>query len=120
MLLYEETGDKGYLDDARKTAAGADAFFRTKADKLNPAVKVHKDMAWFNVILFRGLKDLYKIDGNPVYVNAMIGNALHATECYRDGDGLLGRDWSGNSSEEYKWLLDNACLIEFFAEAAEI
>ena len=116
VLLYEETGDEQYLRDARQTAAGTDAFFRTKADKKDPTVKVHKDMAWFNVILFRGLKALYKIDKNPAYVNAMVENALHAWENYRDENGLLGRDWSGHNKEQYKWLLDNACLIEFFAE----
>ena len=116
VLLYEETGDEQYLRDARQTAAGTDAFFRTKADKKDPTVKVHKDMAWFNVILFRGLKALYKIDKNPAYVDAMVENALHAWENYRDENGLLGRDWSGHNKEQYKWLLDNACLIEFFAE----
>ena len=116
VLLYEETGDEQYLRDARQTAAGTDAFFLTKADKKDPTVKVHKDMAWFNVILFRGLKALYKIDKNPAYVNAMVENALHAWENYRDENGLLGRDWSGHNKEQYKWLLDNACLIEFFAE----
>ena len=116
VLLYEETGDEQYLHDAQQTAAGTDAFFRTKADKKDPTVKVHKDMAWFNVILFRGLKALYKIDKNPAYVNAMVENALHAWENYRDENGLLGRDWSGHNKEQYKWLLDNACLIEFFAE----
>ena len=78
-------------------------FFRTKADKKDPTVKVHKDMAWFNVILFRGLKALYKIDKNPAYVNAMVENALHAWENYRDENGLLGRDWSGHNKEQYKW-----------------
>ena len=116
VLLYEETGDEQYLHDAQQTAAGTDAFFLTKADKKDPTVKVHKDMAWFNVILFRGLKALYKIDKNPAYVNAMVENALHAWENYRDENGLLGRDWSGHNKEQYKWLLDNACLIEFFAE----
>ena len=116
VLLYEETGDEQYLHDAQQTAAGTDAFFRTKADKKDPTVKVHKDMAWFNVILFRGLKALYKIDKNPAYVNAMVENALHAWENYRDENGLLSRDWSGHNKEQYKWLLDNACLIEFFAE----
>ncbi|MCD8228283.1 MAG: glycoside hydrolase family 76 protein [Bacteroides ovatus] len=116
VLLYEETGDEQYLHDAQQTAAGTDAFFRTKADKKDPTVKVHKDMAWFNVILFRGLKALYKIDKNPTYVDAMVENALHAWENYRDENGLLGRDWSGHNKEQYKWLLDNACLIEFFAE----
>ena len=116
VLLYEETGDEQYLRDAGQTAAGTDAFFRTQADKKDPVIKVHKDMAWFNVILFRGLKALYKIDNNPVYVDAMVNNVLHAWENYRDENGLLGRDWSGHKEEPYKWLLDNACLIEFFAE----
>ncbi|WP_221661280.1 glycoside hydrolase family 76 protein [Bacteroides xylanisolvens] len=116
VLLYEETGDEQYLRDAQLTAAGADAFFRTKADKKDPAIKVHKDMAWFNVILFRGLKALYKVDKNPAYIDAMAANAVHAWENYRDENGLLGRDWSGQNEEQYKWLLDNACLIEFFAE----
>ena len=95
VLLYEETGDEQYLRDAGQTAAGTDAFFRTQADKKDPVIKVHKDMAWFNVILFRGLKALYKIDNNPVYVDAMVNNVLHAWENYRDENGLLGRDWSG-------------------------
>ena len=116
VLLYEETGDKDYLRDAQKTAAGTDAFFRSKADKKDPSVKVHKDMSWFNVILFRGFKALEKIDHNPPYVRAMAENALHAWRNYRDANGLLGRDWSGHNEEPYKWLLDNACLIELFAE----
>ena len=33
--------------------------------------------------------------------------------CIRD---RMGRDWSGHNEEPYKWLLDNACLIELFAE----
>lgn len=116
VLLYEETGDKDYLRDAQKTAAGTDAFFRSKADKKDPSVKVHKDMSWFNVILFRGFKALEKIDHNPTYVRAMAENALHAWRNYQDANGLLGRDWSGHNEEPYKWLLDNACLIELFAE----
>ncbi len=51
-----------------------------------------------------------------MYVDAMADNAVHAWESYRDENGLLGRDWSGHNEEQYKWLLDNACLIELFAE----
>ena len=66
--------------------------------------------------LFWRPKALEKIDHNPTYVRAMAENALHAWRNYRDANGLLGRDWSGHNEEPYKWLLDNACLIEFFAE----
>ena len=115
VLLYEETGDKKYLEDAQRTAANTDVFFRTKADKKKPTLKVHKDMSWFNVILFRGLKALYEIDGNSKYVDAMADNAQYAWNNYRDENGLMGRDWSGHNNERYKWLLDNACLVELFA-----
>ena len=97
------------------TAANTDVFFRTKADKKKPTLKVHKDMSWFNVILFRGLKALYEIDGNSKYVDAMADNAQYAWNNYRDENGLMGRDWSGHNNERYKWLLDNACLVELFA-----
>lgn len=118
VMLYEETGKEQYLRDAQKTAAGTDAFFRTKPDKKDPSLKVFKDMAWFNVILFRGLKELSRIDRNPSYMDALAGNAVHAWNNYRDANGLMGRDWSGHQEETYKWLLDNACLIELFSEMA--
>ena len=119
VLLYEETGDKQYLKDAQETAAGTDAFFRTKKDKNNLGFDVHKDMAWFNVILYRGLKALSKVDKNPVYADALASNAIHAYKNYQDANGLLGRDWSGHQEEPHKWLLDNACLIELFAEMGD-
>ena len=72
-------------------------------------------MSWFNVILFRGLKALYEIDGNSKYVDAMADNAQYAWNNYRDENGLMCRDWSGHNNERYKWLLDNACLVELFA-----
>lgn len=118
VMLYEETGKEQYLRDAQKTAAGTDAFFRTKPDKKDPSLKVFKDMAWFNVILLRGLKELSRIDRNPSYMDALAGNAVHAWNNYRDANGLMGRDWSGHQEETYKWLLDNACLIELFSEMA--
>lgn len=119
VMLYEETGDKQYLTDAQNTAVGTDAYFRTATDKANPSLKVYKDMAWFNVILFRGLKVLQKKDHVKAYTCALSENAWHAWQTYKDRNGLLGRDWSGHQEEPYKWLLDNACLIELFAELSQ-
>ena len=67
------------------------SFFRTKADKKKPTLKVHKDMSWFNVILFRGLKALYEIDGNSKYVDAMADNAQYAWNNYRDENRTDGQ-----------------------------
>lgn len=115
-LLYRITGEQHYLEEAQRTAESADRFFRTATDKTDPSMRVHRDMSWFNVILFRGLKALSEIDGNTAYVDAMTRNVRNAWGHYRDENGLLGRDWSGHQIEPYKWLLDNACLIEIFAE----
>lgn len=115
-LLYRITGEQHYLEEAQRTAESADRFFRTATDKTDPSMRVHRDMSWFNVILFRGLKALSEIDGNTAYVDAMTRNVRNAWDHYRDENGLLGRDWSGHQIEPYKWLLDNACLIEIFAE----
>ena len=48
---------------------------------------------WFNVILFRGLKALYEVDKNPVYVKAMMENTDYAWKETRDEHGLLNGDW---------------------------
>jgi rhamnogalacturonyl hydrolase YesR len=116
VLLFQETKDTTYLHDAQRTAFNADKFFRSKADKLFSNSKVYKDMAWFNVILYRGLKALSDVDKNKTYIHAMADNAWHAWKYYKDANGLLGRDWSGHQQETYKWLLDNACLIELFSD----
>jgi hypothetical protein len=66
--------------------------------------------------MFRGLKALYEVDGNALYVNTMADNARYAWKNTRDENGLLGDDWSGLKNKKHKWLLDNACMLELFSE----
>lgn len=121
VLLYQATSDETYLTDAQRTAKGAYNHFLTKHNTVQG-----KDMyfypanPWFNVILLRGLIALAEVDNNYEYVNTMADNARYAWEYTRDENGFLGNDWTGENNKKFKWLLDNACMIELFAKIGNI
>lgn len=120
VMLYQATGDKSYLNDAQQSARGAYVHFvKEKPTKAGPQ-PFYPDMPWFNVILFRGLKTLYEVDKEPLYIRTMIENADYAWQFTRGEEGLLQADWSGNKTDRYKWLLNNASMIEFYSEAGTI
>lgn len=120
VLLYCITRDQNYLTDAQKTASGTyEHFTKMKPTSVGDAV-FYSDSPWFNTILFRGLKALYKVDRNKKYVQTMLENAHYAWSNTTDNNNLLGNTWSKKSTQRYKWLLDNACMIELFAELADI
>ncbi|MBP9480969.1 MAG: glycoside hydrolase family 88 protein [Parabacteroides sp.] len=117
VLLYKETGDESYLADAQRTAKGSFDHFTSMQNLPNgKAIRFYTSSPWFNVIMFRGLKALYEVDGNALYVNTMADNARYAWKNTRDENGLLGDDWSGLKNKKHKWLLDNACMLELFSE----
>ncbi len=119
VLLYQATKDPLYLQDARETAAGAYGYF-TRVRKTPQGEKLfYSNMPWFNVILLRGLIALYEVDKTDTYIQTMKENALYAWEYTRDENGLLGNDWTGEKNGKYKWLLDNACMIELYACMSE-
>lgn len=121
VLLYQETGDSTYLVDAQRTAKGAfNRFTSLKPNVDGVETRFYTNSPWFNVIMFRGLKALYEVDGNAEYVNTMAQNARYAWKHTRDENGLLGTDWSGNETKKYKWLLDNACMLELYSEMSEL
>lgn len=120
VLLYQITGDKQYLTDAQNCAAGSYDYF-TKLIKTEAGEKrFYPDSPWFNTILLRGLKALYQADNNDIYIATMRENIHYALNNLRDSNGLLSNSWHSQSNNPYKWLLDNACLIELFAELSEI
>ena len=119
VLLFQLTGDKEYLVDAQKTASGVYQHFTTIESTVTGSKVFYPDSPWFNVILFRGLKALFLVDGNGKFVQAMMENAHYAWNNTADENNLLGKSWSEKSTQPYKWLLDNACMIELFAELAD-
>lgn len=120
VLLYQVTGEKHYLKEAQQTAEGACRFFLKVQPIATGEMKFFPGTPWFNVILFRGLKALYLVDRNEAYIKTMIENADYAWNYTRDENGLFSNDWSGNRKEQFKSLLENACMIELFAEISEL
>ena len=120
VLLYQATGEKRYLKEAQQTAEGSYRFFLKVQPIATGEMKFFPGTPWFNVILFRGLKALYLVDRNEAYIKTMIENADYAWNYTRDENGLFSNDWSGNRKEQFKSLLENACMIELFAEISEL
>lgn len=118
-LLYRITGDEGYLKEAQRVAKAAfDHFAPVSGD----GMRFFPDRnPWFTVILFRGYLALYEVDQDPVYIKAISDNINYAWEHARDRNGLISRDWRGKNGgdEESKWLLDEACMVEFYARTAQ-
>ena len=121
VLLYLQSGDTGYLDDARETAKGAfHRFTEVKTGVDGTKARFYTASPWFNVILLRGLVALYEVDKDPEFIRVMARNARYAWEHTRDANGFLGNDWTGMRTKEHKWLLDNACMVELFTQISAI
>ncbi len=116
VLLYKFTGNTRYLNDARSFAEASYNHFSQRTDSGQISLL---DEPWFLTVLFRGYEALYNVDGNAKYVNAVITNVNDAWK-RQDKYGLLYKSWYGNIDEstKSKWLLDEACMIEFYARIA--
>jgi rhamnogalacturonyl hydrolase YesR len=116
VLLYSFTGEKKYIREAETTAEASYHYFG-KPTKDHHMVIL--DMPWFVVVLFRGYEALYQQDHNAKYINTIIENVDHAWP-RKDLYGLIDKNWYGTTAElsKPKWLLDEACMIEFYARIA--
>ncbi|HEY5583646.1 MAG TPA: glycoside hydrolase family 76 protein [Ruminiclostridium sp.] len=117
VLLYQITKDEKYLKEAQKVAKFSLEHFAaldTDGNRFFP-----DNNPWFNVILFRGYFELYNVDKNDEYLNVVSENADYAWKYARDKYELISPDWSGKSRiDEPKSLLDEACMVELYAEIA--
>jgi len=121
-LLYKLTGNREYLEEAQKIAASAIVYFtedfKTPEGK---SIRLFKNTGnWFNTILFRGYEELYLLDKNPKYLEIFKDNLEYLWNHLKDENGLFGKDWKGEKKEEYKWLLDQASLVELYARLGEL
>ena len=104
-MLYKITGKNEYLKHAQQLAEGSLKKFFIK--------NRFPGHYWFNVVLFRGYIDLYKIDGERKFINAMEQDAESIWQNERDDNNLIGK-------KERKELLDQAAVMEIFARLAAI
>jgi rhamnogalacturonyl hydrolase YesR len=121
-LIYKITGDDSYLKAAEKMAESAAKYFTQ--DFTTPQGKnirlFRSSDNWFNVIMFRGYTELYRLNDNPVYINIFRDNLEYLWNDVRDTNGLFSRGWIGKGNNEIKWLLDQAAMVEFFATMSQL
>jgi rhamnogalacturonyl hydrolase YesR len=121
-MLYKLTGKKEYLKDAQNIAKSTINYFTEDfATREGKTIRLFKNTGnWFNAILFRGYAELYRLDKNPQYINVFRDNMDQLWNHVRDKNGLFSKDWKGIENDEYKWLLDQASLVEIWATLAEL
>jgi len=121
-MIYKLTGKKAYLEDAQNIARSAMNYFTedfTTAE--GKKIRLFKNTGnWFNAILFRGYTELYRLDENAEYLGIFRDNMDQLWNHIRDKNGLFSKDWKGQKDDEYKWLLDQASLVEIWGTLAEI
>lgn len=114
-LLYEITGDPSYLAEAQALARGGHAHFAP----MHPiaGIGIYPKTPWFNAVLLKGYLTLYRLEGNPEYVDAMRANLDYAWEHGRGEDGLLTSDWSGAPDDHFprRHILDQGAMLELYA-----
>jgi len=127
-LLYQETGEQKYLDEARALAEASVAHFMREDPQSGQAF--YPDTPWFNAVLLRGYVALYHADPqhDPKYIETMRANLDHAWTHARGEEGFVNPDWAGDASvqrgtdgkEGVYWLLDQAALVEMYATLAQL
>lgn len=121
-LLYGITGDESYLTEARRTAESCyDYFFEEYTSEDGTSFRILKSgNTWFNAVMVRGLAELYKVDGNRTYIDAVMKSLETAWEKSRTEEGLFNDDCSGRKTNETKWLLVQGAMAEMYARMAGI
>ncbi|TFF36578.1 glycoside hydrolase family 76 protein [Mucilaginibacter psychrotolerans] len=114
VLLYQFTGEKKYLAQAKLLALDSYKYYTGVPHDKN--LNLHIDLPWFLTVLFRGYEALYKIDGNYQYIAAIEKDLNYAWQNTRDQHGLTTSSWTANPEliKKHKWLLDEACIAELY------
>lgn len=116
VLLYKETRNESYLNDAQKLAKACHEYFFI-AQPSEPAKKVMKgeDM-WFTAVMARGFVELYHVDNDPQYIKSINESLRFAWNNLRSNEGLFTKGWNTRSElETEKWLLSQAAMVEMYA-----
>lgn len=131
VALYNVTGERHYLDEAKATAYAARQHFgRTdikQGYRVYPGSDGNTTYSWFNLILFKGYLDLYLADNSAAElldeVQAVVNYdySLYQKNGYMPTTGLVG--WTGErNSYEKRVLMDhvtNADVLMLLAEYNE-
>lgn len=120
-LLHRLTGERHYLDEARRTARSClEHFFETAVTPQGDSIRLLRgDMIWFDAVMLRGMIELAREDAATDYLTPFRQSIDYAWEHARDGQGLLS-DWKGARRDARKWLLAQAAFVEMLARMEAI
>ncbi len=115
IILYNATGNKLYLQQAKQLAADSYMYYTTVPHDKKLTLNI--DLPWFVTILFRGYEALYRVDGDYKYIAAIEHDLNYAWENTHDKNNLTTHSWLAKPDEmiKSKWLLDEACVAELYA-----
>ncbi|MBR5877679.1 MAG: glycoside hydrolase family 88 protein [Alistipes sp.] len=114
--LHLITKEPRYLEQAQ---AYAEASFKRWFKEHDGGVILESGDIWFDAVLLRGLIELYQIDGNAKYIDAVDHTLSYAWENGRDEQGLFGKFLSHQEEGKPKrWLLNQAAYAEMSARMA--
>lgn len=119
VMLYRITGDEEYLNQARKSAAGGDSEFFTKAGKRCIVKNSHP---WFNSWLLEGYIELFETDVEGKWTADYINDFYTVLEqaVARAGDGVyVGKSWTSKADSEVE-LIHQAGTVRAMAQLARI
>lgn len=123
-LLYRITKEQQYLTDAQNIAKSAynKWFIPFYSTYLNESFRILDDgHTWFQAIMFRGFVELYKLDGNRTYVDAVQKTMDHAWQSSaRNSNGLFNSDFRGGTTETNWDVLHEGACLEMIARIAAL
>lgn len=123
-LLYGITEDETYLVDARQLAEACDRyFFGTYGEGEKTERLLKNGNVWFAAVMLRGYEELYRLDGNPVYIDRYKATLKRLWVEGRDDNGLFSKDRLSEPTpfeNDYKYLLSQAALVEMYARLSAI
>jgi len=111
-----------HLAEAQRTAAACyDYFFEEFTPADGEAFRIiRKGNVWFSAVMVRGLVELYGIDGNAAYVDAVQRSLDYAWDHARDGRGLFETDFTGADKQAEKWLLTQGAMAEMYGRMSGV
>lgn len=117
-MLYRISNQPHYLEQAQSCAEYA---YQRWFKEYDGQMILESGDVWFDAVLLRGLIELYEIDGDSKYIDAVDHTLRYAWKHGRDENGLFGKYLSHQQEGKPKrWLLTQAAYVEMSARMASL
>ena len=128
VLLYNITGDANYLTNAQNIANASYSrwFVPYHSSVLGETFRILEptggDGFWFLSVMVRGYIDLYKVDGNREYVDAIEKSLTNGwlTNCRNKQNHLMSGNLKGDKTETSWPIIQEGAALEMLARIAAL